>query len=327
LANNGRLTLIADDGIANLGKLGGLYKMIDCRRRLAAWEDAQPLCAGHPHSIAWAPDGRHIAYSTDVGPGGLPFEFRHNILLHVHDTRTGRHLSRGLIHGPPWRGGRTGLCSAEDITWSPDGSRIAYVCHRQVYVISAALDRPPRPLATGKGSWARSPSWSPDGKRLALTIAPRVRTPTLPGIYVVPTSTRTTASRVHVADGWAPTWSPDGRTIAYRSPCGAIKLATPRGIDVTPGATANPCATIGVGGVPVWSPDGRRIAIARGWPRNPCPPASVDLSNTAHVAECRFQPGIYVVNVDGSKLRHLTTETSTNGYGGGEPTWQPLPLR
>jgi hypothetical protein len=41
--------------------------------------------------------------------------------------------------------------------------------------------------------------------------------------------------RLVVNGASAPAWSPSGESIAYRAPCGGVKLVTPAGEDVTPG--------------------------------------------------------------------------------------------
>jgi hypothetical protein len=102
---------------------------------------------------------------------------------------------------------------ASSLTWSPDGTRLAFEDVGGIYVVEAD--------GTGEkkvpGSDAdQTPSWSPDGTQLAVRGLDR----TEGGIYVVNVEgdgrRRLTAEAM---DGH-PAWSPDGKRIAYSSGVG-----------------------------------------------------------------------------------------------------------
>jgi hypothetical protein len=306
-ATNGQLTILAGDAIANLLPSGELRTVVLCERM------RNPLCAAHPYSLDWAPDGRRLAYATAIGPGAAAMEWKY-VALHVLDTRTRRHISRRVP------------CFADSIDWSPDGARLAYVCGGRIYLIASDLSKPARLLRTGMpGAHLASPSWGPDGRRITFTAGPRGRaSDTAPGIYVAFTAPTAPEPPVLLARGWLPAWSPDGTRIAYRAGCGGIKLVTPSGRDLTPASVVLRCSAIGVGGRPVWSPDGQKIAVSRGWPTN-CPPP-IDMPwNQSHAVSCRTKPGIYVMNADGTDVRFVSEETSRNFGGGGSIAWRPQP--
>ncbi|MDQ7988681.1 MAG: Tol-Pal system beta propeller repeat protein TolB [Candidatus Dactylopiibacterium sp.] len=101
-------------------------------------------------------------------------------------------------------------------TWSPDGSKIAYVSFEKkkpiVYVATLATGRRIT-LANYKGSNS-APAWSPDGSRLALTLTKDG----LSQIYVV-NADGSGLRRLMSSNGidTEPQWSPDGGTIYFTS--------------------------------------------------------------------------------------------------------------
>ena len=300
---NGRLTILGVNGIQTVSRTGRVRTLIHCDS-LSQQEES---CAAHPWSVDWAPDGRRIAYATAVGPGAMPDRWRF-VALHVQDTISGAHVRRRLS------------CFASDIDWSPDGSRLAYVCRGRLYLIRADLAGPPRLLRTfvpGRHAW---PTWAPSGT--ALAFAAVTRTGPIRArqrIYVLPVGfVDAGRPRLLTRDGTAPSWSPDGSTIAYRARCGGVKLVTPGGVDVTPAPIVLNCRAIGVRGAPVWSPDGRQLSVTT-TPHGPCGPYD---PTPAPRSQC-IRLGTYVMNADGSSLRLVTAHDGLNAGGRGRPSWRP----
>lgn len=150
-----------------------------------------------------APDGRSVAYVDEVGG------------------------ARQVCVSPLRGGPRTQLtASATDVTdleWSPDGTRLAYLCDNAIWVIDADGGHPVK--VTDHPSGNETPRWAPDGERLAFISRRR---------------------------GWNQLWLLDVPRPGPGRPPAAEKVRTPRCLTPTPHDNE----------FPVWSPDGRWIAFA-----------------------------------------------------------------
>jgi TolB protein len=206
---------------------------------------------------------------------------------------------------------RLGCSLPDEVAWSPNSKRLAYVCggflnggtSSAIYTINAdGTDRKRLRTGTTTAYW---PSWSPDDTRIAFStevhpgMTVRCCSPSAPLRYLanVYTVRLNGSGRTLIArNAVAPSWSPGGTTIAYESSCG-IKLASPAGLDETPPTVS--CSILAAQGPPAWSLDGTTIAV------------------TTEAG------GTQLVSPDGTHLRVATGQNGLGGYGGGRPAWAP----
>lgn len=195
----------------------------------------------------WLPDSQHIIYRSSTSPDEIH-------MVDVHGGRPRRLINQGVwglyalspdgeriaflayrdqhwgiylvnIDGSDLHALTSSRVSANDLAWSPDGSRIAYASltpqgYRNIFIVdvkSAAVSNITNAVAD-----ERQPSWSPDGQSLAYYSSSD-------GDYEVymidvhPTAGGGVEGRNlrqltdnNEAD-WQPVWSPDGAWIAFLS--------------------------------------------------------------------------------------------------------------
>jgi Tol biopolymer transport system component len=246
--------------------------------------------AGGP---VWSPDGRLLAFSEILGAGS-DATVRFRIAL-----------ARGGLVGRPVDGYAP--------AWSSNGKRIVFVRGKGLAVLDVRTHRVWRiPLGRPPTTYVGSPDWSPDGRRLAVTTG---------GNRTSVVSAKGGGLRLlGLARG--PSWSPDGRTIA------AACLYSMRAVFLSPNAEGQGCSDGAIHAQahgPEWSPDGRQVAFSACWdPGGGCGVALQDRNSTTPrrlasgvnpswapdgrrlvFASAREGAGLYVINVDGSRLRRL----------------------
>jgi tol-pal system beta propeller repeat protein TolB len=164
--------------------------------------------------------------------------------------------------------------------WSPDGTRVAYLCctggEASVWVMDADGSNPLQLTEAPSGE----PAWSPDGTQLAYVSYQDE------SIWVV--SADGSGRQSLEQQGGGPAWSPDGQRIAFFSrrdfpgqdQRNELYLAEADGTGVVR-LTNDEVEDI----LPVWSPDGSRLAWIR----------SVDRI-----------PHVFVMEADGTDMQQLT---------------------
>lgn len=147
-------------------------------------------------------------------------------------------------------------------SWSPDGSRIAFVAFAQgmYHLYTAAPDGSQVRLLTVMPGILRGPVWSPDSQRIAFAQSVNGHS-ALYSIDVASTALTLLTSDLADPDGSA-SWSPDGQQIVFSRTVGQVKRLIVRNVQ----SAAEHELDTGAGGAtaPAWSPDGSLIAFATG---------------------------------------------------------------
>ena len=195
---------------------------------------------------AWSPDGRQLAFSSDVDG---------DFDIYVIDLETGN--STRLTDN-----------SWDDISpaWSPDGDQITFTSNRNanwdIYIMNANGRNPER--LTTSPVFEGYASWSPDGDRLVY-VRDRDANRDIMVIDIDSGEIEALTARPTSAD-YNPVWSPDGDTIAFvsnRSGHPDIYI-----VDVDCIGDSDECDSIAVnltsenssgGDLPAWSPDSQQI--------------------------------------------------------------------
>jgi Tol biopolymer transport system component len=288
-------------------------------RLRTVWHCPHHIWCGVLTSMAWSPDGRHLAMTLGEIGGRSGY-----VGLHVIDVATGAdhhlgvprlgHLERTQPLSVLERLGKAeiselGCPLPAQVAWSPDSSKLAYSCgddllrggtQTTIYMIRRdGAGR--RRLATGTKN-AYWPTWSADGKRIAFSTEPDPRltyhccsddpVQHLRGrVYSVGVDG---SDRVLVArDAAAPAYSPDGMRIAFETTCGVRSTA----VGAAPFAEAT-CGETDSVGPPSWAPDGSTLAVAA-------------------------RQGVLILTPDGKTVGVAVAEGARGVYEVGAPAWAP----
>ena len=241
---------------------------------------------------------------------------------------------------PLWQGKRT----PTDVTWSPDGRRLAFGTQALfgtrgggIWVMNADGSNPVRVASVPAGSL----TWSPDGRRIAFTSKGDIWLMNADGANIRLLKRTPRLSEGHVD------WKPTGGWVAFDGPAGYVRQVY---VMRTNGRNLHDLTSWRAWGLwswePDWSPDGRRIVLASDpsntnseiWVTNASGKQRVQVTkNRVHDASPVWSPDgrriaflrgdpdpdtleIYVMNPDGSGARKLTQ----NRGGEGSPAWQPV---
>ena len=237
---------------------------------------------------AWSPDGTRLVYEIPCSIGAASA----NPSSPCSDTRS-RPAGIWVLDGSGERHQVSSFFESgyfyqpyeRHVSWSPDGTRLAFVrLGEGLYVADA--DGSGATLLAPFDDAAGPPAWAPDGTAIAFAADG--------GVYTVPSGGGTPTQLSD--DGRAPAWSPDGTLIGFSNDVG-IWVVNPDGTGMT---------GVGNGYEFAWSPSGDRLAY-----------------HVERQADGGFLEELWVVTPDGSDPSAIIRSECCSGIVDGTLTWTP----
>ncbi len=193
----------------------------------------------------FSPDGARLVFAQDYG-GDENFD------LFLYDLRA--RTTRNLTPDTP-------DTLNPDVSWSPDGARLAFTSNREglfaTYILeieSGAARRVTHHAYTDYGA-----EWSPDGKYLAVVANTRGQTHNTFIVDLTSGAARAIANAAGPIDALYPRWSPDGQRLAFSSfEPGLYSLFT---FHLETGELKQETKATHEAFTPNWSPAGRQLTF------------------------------------------------------------------
>lgn len=264
------------------------------------------------HHMAWSPNGRMIAYSTQDGSGIYTM------------SMDGFEVKKVVA-----------IASAAEPTWSSDGRSLAFTqynfpsycikeistCFNICRIFIGSLNGPDitsTNLEVDTLSWwpvydmlprqafDMHPDWSPDNKKIIFS-SDRATILDIEGVHDIYTMNRDGSEVSRLTDSdvqkFHPVWSPDGKKIAFEGRGNGNNSSSIYVMNADGSGLFQVTHNLSPGGhYPTWSPDGSRLAFASDHDGN---------------------REIYVIKIDGTGLRRITNDPRADQF----PAWSPGRLK
>ena len=238
-ARSGRLYVVSDGGGAE-----------NLRVIAQPGDPAGPVTTFTDGRVLWpsmSADGRTIAFERDFGIWTV--DTAGGEARRVPITRRGAPASQ-----PPERVRQTARFS--DLALSPDGLKVAFVAHGDIYAASAKAGGVATRVTDTAGLESQ-PSWAPDSRRLAF-VARRGEGSQI-YLHDFGDRTETAVTRGESVD-ISPVFSPDGRALAFLRDRRELRVVDLESGDERALAAGTLADTVD-DPRPVWSPDGAWVAL------------------------------------------------------------------
>lgn len=236
-----------------------LYLMSDQDGAENIWR--VPVGGGAPAPVTHFKSGR-LLYPS-IG-GGDAIVFERGFSIWKLDPKTGQAAEVPItLRGAPAAAGERRLNETvfRAMALSPDGKKVAFIAHGEVFAASAKDGGPAQRLTHTPGAESQL-AWSPDSRKLAYVSERGVDTVLCEYDFATGQERRLTAEKGQNA---FPVYAPDGKKLVYIHADKELRVINLSGPASAPGQLLFTGA-IGSGGgdAPVWSPDSRWIAFVVG---------------------------------------------------------------
>jgi Tol biopolymer transport system component len=216
-----------------------------------------------PMDLEWRPGTDELAITGDLGPNRSADGLSTPVTVYS--------VSTGELH-------QLGSVEAGSLTWSPDGSTLAYTGGENqdgLWLVDADGNNERLLVAdTGTANHGIGPVWSPTGDRIAYQRLCCGRAETHEVVLVNVADGSQTVIAPPQTDGlpwwpWTVSWSPDGTTLLYTAYSDAPGDSEQQGLIAVPADAPTNLAVLADSRVDSFAPEHHQLVLIQNWGRQP----------------------------------------------------------